>query len=66
MDRPNDLDEMKGLIVDALSDCKHDDIKYWSAINMLSSMYAELIFLRGFKEATLAYQCGEHRREEER
>lgn len=64
MDRFEDLDEMKGLIVDALSDCKHDHIKYWGAISMLSAMYAELIFLRGFKEATLAYRSGEHRREE--
>lgn len=61
MDRPDDLDRKSAEILAMFKHGDGDD--YWRAVHAVGSLVAELVELRGFREASLAYLSGEHRRE---
>lgn len=58
MDRPDDLDRMSAKILTALEHANHDGEAYWNAVHAFGSLVAELVTLRGFKSASLAYLRG--------
>lgn len=81
MDRPDDLDVKSTQILEALRHAEHDGHAYWPAVHAMGTLVAELVRLRGEREAMMAWmrrgdECcvanakrienGEHRREEER
>lgn len=80
MDRPDDLDVKSTEILEALRHAEHDGHAYWPAVHAMGTLVAELVRLRGEREAMMAWmrrgarsaanakriENGEHRREEER
>lgn len=60
MDRPDDLDRKSAEIIAMLKHGEGND--YWHAVHAVGSLVAEIVYLRGFKDAIAR---GEHRREEE-
>lgn len=62
MDRPDDLDRKSAEILAMFKNGDGDD--YWRAVHAVGSLVAEIVYLRGFKDALI--QHGEHSREEER
>jgi hypothetical protein len=60
MDRPDDIDVKRDQILEALRHAQHDGPAYWPAVHAMSALVAELVRLRGEREAVIASQCGEH------
>lgn len=56
MDRPDDLDRKNAEILAMLKHGDGDD--YWRAVHAVGSLVAELVELRGFRAASLAYLRG--------
>ena len=61
---PDDLDVKSTEILDALRHAQNDGPAYWPAVHALGALVAEIVRLRGEREATMN-ERGEHRREEE-
>lgn len=62
MDRPDDLDRKSAEILAMFKNGDGDD--YWRAVHAVGSLVAEIVYLRGFKDALI--QHGEHSLEEKR
>ena len=56
MDRPDDLDLKSAEILAMFKHGDGDD--YWRAVHAVGSLVAELVSLRGFRDASLAYLRG--------
>jgi len=60
MDLPDDLDRKRAAIFKRLVH-SGDVCDNFNAVNAVGSLIAEIVYLRGFKEATLAYKSGKNR-----
>jgi hypothetical protein len=65
MDRPDDLDVKSTEILEALRHAQHDGPAYWPAVHAMSALVAEIVRLRGERDAVIAFERGEHRSEDE-
>lgn len=61
MSHSDDLDLKRAEILAMFKHGDGDD--YWRAVHAVGSLVAEIVYLRGFKDAII--KRGEHRREEE-
>jgi len=65
MNRPNDLDLKSTEILEALRHAQHDGLAYWPAVHAMSALVAEIVRLRGERDAMIAFESGERRGEKE-
>jgi hypothetical protein len=65
MDRPDDLDVKRDQILEALRHAQHDGLAYWPAVHAVGALVAEIVRLRGERDAMIAFEGSEHRRQEE-
>jgi hypothetical protein len=64
MDRPDDLDVKSTEILEALRHAQHDGLAYWPAVHAMSALVAELVRLRGERDAVIAFESGKRRSKE--
>jgi hypothetical protein len=66
VDRPDDLDVKSTEILEALRHAQHDGPAYWPAVHAVGALVAELVRLRGERDAVIAFEGGKRRSEEEK
>ena len=65
MERPDDLDVKSTEILEALRHAQHDGPAYWPAVHAVGALVAEIVRLRGERDAMIAFESGERRGEKE-
>jgi hypothetical protein len=58
MDRPDDLDMKSEQILEALRHAQHDGPAYWPAVHAVGALVAEIVRLRGERDAVIAFEGG--------
>jgi len=64
MKRPDDLDVKSTEILEALRHAQHDGPAYWPAVHAVGALVAEIVRLRGERDAVIAFKGGKRRSKE--
>lgn len=64
MERPDDLDVKSTEILEALRHAQHDGPAYWPAVHAVGALVAEIVRLRGERDAVIDFGNGKRRGKE--